>query len=133
MEELAELTVATLRAEVGEEAIVGVSYYDQEGIGHVFRSEWAEQKYAPEQVDEVVEELRFESLGHFLHEKHQQQELRATMRVYQEMLDIAVPTSETSGVAFALDADGDFDVRKVIDSVEKALEESELTPTSSDY
>lgn len=131
MEELAERTAAVLRAEVGKEAMVGVSYYDQEGVGHVFRSDWAEQKYDPEQVDEIVEELRFEALGHTLHEEHQEEKLRATVRVYQEMLDVAVPTNETHGVAFALDADEDFDVRDVIDRVEAALPETETTTSVS--
>ncbi|GAA0273901.1 hypothetical protein [Halobacterium noricense] len=131
MEELAERTEEVLREEVGEEAMIGVSYYNREGVGHVFRSNWAEQKYDPEQVDEIVEELRFEALGHVVHEEHQEEELRATVRVYQEMLDVAVPTNETHGVAFALDADENFNIREVIDTVEDALRETGPTTTQS--
>lgn len=131
MEELAEQTVAVLREEVGKEAMVGVSYYDQEGVGHVFRSEWAEQRYDPEQVDQIVEELRFEALGHTLHEEYQEENLRATVRVYPELLDVAVPTNETRGIAFALDADEDFHLRDVIDRVEAALPETGTTTSPS--
>ncbi|MEE6208703.1 hypothetical protein U3A55_00830 [Salarchaeum sp. III] len=131
MEEKAEQTATVLRETVGEDAMVGVSYYDEEGVGHVYRSDWAEQKYDPEEVDEIIQELRFESLGYTIHEEKQQQNLRATVRVYKDILDIVIPTNGTQGVGFALDTDAEFSIREVIDTVENALAREESASASS--
>lgn len=103
MEDVAERVRSTLEETVGREEMVGVSYYDEGEIGHVFRSEWAEEKYEPEQVDEIVRDLQLESLSHGFHEEVQEESLNATVRIYDEMLDIAVPTNETEGILVGLD------------------------------
>lgn len=132
MEQLAEQAESILKEEVGVEVMIGVSYYDEEGIGHVFRSDWAEEKYDPEQVNEIVEELRFEALNHVVHEERQEETLHATVRIYDEMLDVAVPTNGTRGVAFALDLDGDFSIRELVSVVEENLGDVETDTPFSD-
>ncbi|MFB6271102.1 MAG: hypothetical protein ABEH83_14250 [Halobacterium sp.] len=104
--------------------LVGVSYYDEEGVGHVYRSDWAAEKYEPPQVDAVVRDIQLGALGYGSLEARHEQDLHATVRVYDEMLDVAVPVSQMAGVVFPLDVDGDYALRAVIDRVESVIEES---------
>lgn len=126
MEKLAEQTADKLRDEIGADNLVGVSYYGRDGVGHVFRSDWAEDKYDPEQVDAIVDELRLEALGHCIYEQRQEQSLHATIRVYDDMLDVAVPVTETEGIAFALDIEGDYSIRSAVECAEEAIEQSDI-------
>jgi hypothetical protein len=107
------------------DGLVGVSYYDEDGVGHVYRSEWASEKYDPEQVDEVVRDIQLEALGYGSLEARQDQSLHATVRVYDDMLDVALPISQSSGVAFALDRDADYDLRDAIRVAEAVIDNSE--------
>lgn len=126
MQQVAERVTEVIRDEFDEACLVGVSYYDSDGVGHVYRSDWAEERYDPEAVDAIVDELRLESIGHGVYEKRQRQTLHATARVYDEMLDIAVPTDGTEGVAVALDTDGEYRVREVVSVVERAVADADV-------
>lgn len=123
MEKLAAEVRDTLQAELSG-GLVGVSYYDEDGVGHVFRSEWADEKYDPEQVDDVVRDIQLGALGYGSLEARQDQSLHATVRVYDDMLDVALPISQASGVAFALDRDADYDLRDAIHAAETVVENS---------
>lgn len=126
MEQLAERVHDALREEFGESCLVGVSYYDHDEIGHVYRSEWAAEKYEPEQVDAIVEDLRLEALAHGAQEQRQMERLRATTRIYEELLDIVVPVSDVQGVAIALEIDAEYRVRDVIDTVERVVASADV-------
>jgi hypothetical protein len=123
MEELAEAVRDALQTRLPG-GLVGVSYYDEDGVGHVYRSEWAGEKYDPEQVDEVVRDIQLEALGYGSLEARQDQSLHATVRVYDDMLDVALPVSQSSGVAFALDRDADYDLREAVRVAERVVDES---------
>lgn len=125
MEDLAEGVLERVREEFDTGALVGVSYYTNEEVGHVYRSEWAEEKYEPEEVDAIVDDLRLASIGHGAQEQLQAEPLRATIRVYDDVLDIAVPANEVRGVAVALDTEGDYHIREIISVVEEVIETSE--------
>lgn len=125
MDELAKEVKRTMKEEIGAENMVGVSYYDEDGVGHVFRSEWAEAKYDPEEVDKIVEDLRFESLGHPVRESYQQERLEATVRIYEEMWDTAIPTNEHTGIVVALDTEADYSIQEVVDRVKQTIERFE--------
>ncbi|MFC7166617.1 hypothetical protein [Halospeciosus flavus] len=133
MEELAERVADALREKYGEETLVGVSYYHEDGVGHVYRSEWAAEKYDPEEVDEIVQDLRFEALGHGAHEQRHREGLHATVRVYDELIDVVVPITEFEGLAFALSNDGEYTVRNVVSLVETVVEESDVERTALDH
>ncbi|MCD2201879.1 hypothetical protein [Halobacterium sp. KA-6] len=123
MEQLAVQVRDALQAELPG-GLIGVSYFDENGVGHVFRSEWAGEKYDPEQVDEVVRDIQLEALGYGSLEDRQDQSLHATVRVYEDMLDVALPISQSSGIAFALDRDADYDLREAIHVAEDVVDES---------
>ncbi|MCD2198646.1 hypothetical protein LPA44_01835 [Halobacterium sp. KA-4] len=123
MEQLAAQVRDALQAELPG-GLIGVSYFDENGVGHVFRSEWAGEKYDPEQVDEVVRDIQLEALGYGSLEARQDQSLHATVRVYEDMLDVALPISQSSGIAFALDRDANYDLREAIHVAEGVVDES---------
>lgn len=129
MEQLAERVSAAAQDEFPEACLVGVSYYDEEQVGHVYRSKWAAEKYEPEQVDEIVNDLRLEAIAFGAHEKRQQEELHATARIYDEMLDISVPITEVEGIVVALDREGAYRTRDVVDLVERTADHAEATDT----
>lgn len=124
MEQVAKAVSERLREQIGEANMVGVSYYTAEGVGHVYRSEWAETKYDPAQVDQIVDDLRLEAIGHLALEQRQEQSLHATVRIYDNMLDAAIPVKETEGVAFALTKDGDYSTRDAVAVAEQAIEDA---------
>jgi hypothetical protein len=123
MEQLAAQVRDALQAELPG-GLIGVSYFDENGVGHVFRSEWGGEKYDPEQVDEVVRDIQLEALGYGSLEARQDQSLHATVRVYEDMLDVALPISQSSGIAFALDRDAEYDLREAIHVAEGVVDES---------
>lgn len=125
MEQLAERLRDELKAEI-DAGLLGVSYYEDEDVGHVFRSEWATEKYDPEQVDEIVRDIQLEALGYGSLKARQEESLHATVRIYEEMLDVAMPITETSGVVFALDRDGDYDLRELVRVADEYIAESEF-------
>lgn len=125
MEELAERIAEILEAKAGE-SLVGVSYHTREEVGHVYRSEWGEEKYTEEQVDQIVDELRLESIGYPVHEKRQEESLNATVRIYDEMLDIAIPVNDVEAILFALKRGGDYTLLDLIENVEAEIEASNL-------
>ncbi|WP_435100564.1 hypothetical protein [Halarchaeum sp. P4] len=124
MESLATRVTETLAEEIGEGPLIGVSYYDEDGVGHVFRSEWAAERYDPAEIDEIVEEIRFEGLGQVVHEGTQKERLHATVRVYDDVVNVVVPVEETRGVALALHRDGDYAVRGVVGHIERTLDDA---------
>lgn len=125
MERLAERVAAALQDEFPEVCLVGVSYYEQEGVGHVYRSDWAAEKYDPEQVDAIVDDLRLEAIAFAAHEQRQEEQLHATARIYDELLDVSIPFSEAEGVVVALDREGAYRTRDVVDLVERVAERAE--------
>ncbi|MGZ0746693.1 hypothetical protein [Haloparvum sp. AD34] len=127
MEQLAERVSGALQDEFTEVCLVGVSYYEQEGVGHVYRSDWATEKYEPEQVDAIVEDLRLEAIAFAAHEQRQEERLHATARVYDEMIDISIPLTEVTGVVVALDREGTYRTRDVVDLVERVAERANVS------
>lgn len=122
MQALAERITEALRAEVGESLHV-VSYYDGEELGHVYRSDVVRERYEESQVEEIVADLELESIAQGAHEARHREELHATVRIYDDFLDFTVPLGDLRGVAVALDVDGDYRVREVVDSIEAAADE----------
>ncbi|WP_435096399.1 hypothetical protein [Halarchaeum sp. P4] len=126
MEELAEEVREGICEAVGEEPLVGVSYYTGERVGHVYRSDWAEEKYEPGQVDEIVRDMQLEAIGYGAHEQRQEEQLHATVRIYDDLLDIAVPIDGSQGVGVALDLQGEYSIRKTVALIEETIEESSV-------
>lgn len=127
IEYLSERVSGALQDEFPEACLVGVSYYEQEGVGHVYRSDWAAEKYEPEQVDEIVEDLRLEAIAFAAHEQRQKEQLHATARIYDELLDISIPVTEMEGIVLALHREGAYRTRDVVDLVERVAERAEVT------
>lgn len=126
MERLAERVANRLESRAGD-ALVGVSYYSEREVDHVYRSEWAAEKYTAEQVDDIVGELQLESIGHGVHAEHQEEPLHATIRVYEEMLDVAVPVDSVHAVVFALRREtGGYSLLGLLDAVEEEVEASDV-------
>ncbi|MFB6170765.1 MAG: hypothetical protein ABEJ06_06410 [Haloarculaceae archaeon] len=128
MEQLAERVADALEGEVGG-ALAGVSYYTADGVGHVYRSERAADAYTVEAIDAIVEDLQLEAFGHGAHERRHGQALHATVRIYDDLLDVLVPIDEQSGVAFALFLDGDYRVRYVVERAERLVDASRFERT----
>ncbi len=124
MEQVAEDVLAFIRDEVGEEPLLGVSYFTGEEVDHVYQSEWATETYEREEVDKIVRDLQLESLGYGAYEQRQKSQLHATVRIYDEMLDITIPINDREGVAVALDLTGDYSIRKIVDRIEETVLES---------
>jgi hypothetical protein len=112
---------------------VGVSYFTGDEVDHVYQSEWATETYDREQVDKIVRDLQLESLGYGAYEQRQQSQLHATVRIYDELLDITVPVNEFEGVAVALDTSGDYEVRNVVEQIEDVVSESHIVEREPVY
>lgn len=104
--------------------MLGVSYFTGEEVDHVYQSEWATETYEREEVDKIVRDLQLESLGYGAYEQRQKSQLHATVRIYDEMLDITIPINDREGVAVALDLTGDYSIRKIVDRIEETVLES---------
>jgi len=126
MKQVAERVSAAIQETFPEAHLLGVSYYDEDGVGHVYRSDRRAEEYDAERVDEIVEDLRLESISFGAHERRQAATLHATARLYDKMLDISVPVAETEGIVVALHRAGDYRARKVVDLVEEVADDSDL-------
>ncbi|MFB6302500.1 MAG: hypothetical protein ABEH78_06535 [Haloferacaceae archaeon] len=132
MEEMAERTVSTLKEAVEVEDMVRGELLRRGGRRTRLSLGLGRIEVRPDQVDEIVRILRLEALSHAVHEEQQEESVHATVRVCDDMLDIAVPTNETTGVAFALDTDGHHSIEAMIDTVERILPEAASTTARSD-
>jgi len=132
MEQLAEEVLTGLRDSIGDAPIQGVSYFDQEGVGHVCL-ESGEGEPDEERVDQIVKDLQLEVIGYGAYEKRQQAQLHATSRIYDDLLDITVPVNGDAGIAVALDIDGDYTVRNVVECIEEIVADSHIVEREPVY
>lgn len=126
MEQLAEDVLAELRESIGGEPIEGVSYFDADEVGHVYLESRERGAAEEARVDRIVEDLQLEVIGYGAYEKRQQEQLHATSRIYDDLLDVTVPVNGDEGVAVALDIDGEYSVRNVVDRIERVVADSHV-------
>ncbi|GAB3417370.1 hypothetical protein GCM10027435_16110 [Haloparvum alkalitolerans] len=133
MEELAERVLERIKEDIGHEPLVGVSYFTGEEVDHVYQSEWARETFEREQVDQIVRDLQLEALGYGAYERTQESQLHATVRVYEEMLDVVVPVNDREGVAVALELADGYTTREVVTLVEEAIAKSQAVEREPVY
>lgn len=75
----------------------------------------------PEDTGGVLENLMLESLGHGIHEEAHGEELVANVRCYETIVDIDFNVDTYQGVVVALQADGEYQIREIIDVIDGAV------------
>lgn len=123
MEQLADAVSDALRDEYDPGVLVGVSHIDGAGMNHVSRDEWLGAGYEPEQIDAVLASLREDVLA--AQESNGRTGSRhASVHLYDDVLGIAVPLRDGRGVCVALDREGEYRIRNVVDTIHDTVHRS---------
>jgi hypothetical protein len=105
------------------ESLVGIAAYENGEYSVPYRDSDGSAQYTTADVTAILENVQLESIGIRAYEDHHGQSLRATTRVYEDVVTVVVPVTETTGLVVALRNDAEHDPYEVIQTVEDAISE----------
>lgn len=98
------------------DSLYAVGWYDAsrgERTGAVYISEAFEELGG--RAPQVLGEALFDSLGRDLYERLHDEPLYCTTRVYDSLIDIDIPVSESSGIVIAIDPDAGNELMTILE------------------
>lgn len=122
-DETATRIASTLRGEYPD-SIFAVGWYDtnrSERTGVVYISEDFEE--LADRAPNVLRETLLESIGRELYERLHNETLHCTARIYDSLIDVDIPVTESAGVVIAISPDAGEQLMDIIDLTQT------ITPT----
>lgn len=129
-EELAE-TVSDVVADLADEELAGVGYYTDQRTGVVYERDDIDDEYDQDDVEEILDSARLESLGKGAYETPHGEKLTATIRTYESITNITIPLSELTGVVIAIDYPSDCSYQEILQAIDERTNELGVTVTRS--
>ncbi|MFC6987811.1 hypothetical protein ACFQJD_01960 [Haloplanus sp. GCM10025708] len=105
------------------ETLVGIAAYESGEYSVQYRDDAASAQYTTSDITAILENIQLEGIGIRAYEEYHGQSLRATVRVFEEIITVVVPVTETSGLVVVLRNDEVHDPYEVIQAVEDAVSE----------
>ncbi|GAA0289410.1 MULTISPECIES: hypothetical protein [Halobacterium] len=105
------------------ESLVGIAAYENGEYSVPYRDSDASAQYTTADITAILENVQLEGIGIPAYEDHHGQSLRATARVYEDVVTVVVPVTDTTGLVVALRNDAEHDPYEVIQTVEAAVSE----------
>lgn len=119
-------TVSDIVQEIVGEELAGVGYYTDEETGVIYERDDIRDEYARDDVEEILDSARLESLGKGAYEIPHEEQLTATIRTYESIANVILPVSELNGVVIAVDYPGDCSYQAVLQTISERIDSDEL-------
>jgi hypothetical protein len=108
----------TLTDTVGE-SLVGIAVYENGEYSVPYRDSATSAQYTTADITAILEHIQLEGIGIRAYEEYHEQSLRATVRVYEDVVTVVVPVTETAGLVVVLRSDAEHDPYDVIHTVQR--------------
>lgn len=102
-------------------SVVGIGVYSHDGRTVIYRDVDQTGGYSAEEITDILEQAQLESLGLSALEELHDAPLRASIRLYDTINVIIVPTDQDEGVVFAHQSGYDRSVSEIAEQVTDAL------------
>jgi len=110
-----------IREEVGD-GLQACGYFSEEDSEVLYCDEATRERYSAEEIEAVLETALLDTIADPMYEGLHNEELRATIRVFESKVDILVGFLDHEGLIFAVDTDPECTYQQLATEITEAVD-----------